>query len=177
VEPDDHAGRVTTMRILVAYASKHGGTAEIADAIAARLRERGLDVDERPVLDATVDRHDAVVLGSAVFVGSWMKEATAFAKANAEALARIPVWAFSSGPTDDPGEHAVSEKQHTEIDALLHPREHRVFGGVLDPATLGFVERRVVKMVKAPIADRRDWDEIRAFGDEIADALAAMPAV
>src|SRR6185503_10360765 len=66
-------GGVTTMKVLVAYASKHGGTAEIAEAIAAQLRERGLDVDERPVAEATLGDHDAVVLGSAVFVGSWMK--------------------------------------------------------------------------------------------------------
>jgi menaquinone-dependent protoporphyrinogen oxidase len=165
------------MKVLVAYASKHGGTAEIADAIAAQLRERGLDVDERPVAEATLGDHDAVVLWSAVFVGSWMKEAVAFAQANRTALEAIPVWAFSSGPTDDSSEHAVSEKQHAQIEALLKPREHQVFGGVLDPATLGFVERRVVKMVKAPIADRRDWDEIRAFADRIGDALVGAEPV
>ncbi len=54
---------------------------------------------------------------------------------------------------------------------MLDPREHRVFFGALDPDELGFAERMIVKAVKAPTGDFRDWDEIGAWADEIADAL------
>jgi menaquinone-dependent protoporphyrinogen oxidase len=164
------------MKVLVAYASKHGSTAEIANALATRLAERGLASEVRTAGEATLEGYDAVVLGSGVYVGTWMKEATSFAKANVPILSTMPVWLFSSGPTGDAHEHGVTEKQLRDLDELAHPRAHRVFGGALDLAKLGFVERRVVRMVKAPVGDFRDWDQIRAFADEIADDLLAATA-
>jgi len=87
------------MRILVAYASKHRSTEGIAHAIADRLTELGAPAEAERVND--VDRLDdtsAVVLGSAVYAGSWRKEAVEFVHRHAEALAQRPVWLFSSGP-------------------------------------------------------------------------------
>jgi menaquinone-dependent protoporphyrinogen oxidase len=161
------------MTVLVASASKHGSTGEIARAIAERLASRGVSADIRTVTAVEgVEGYDAVVLGSAVYAGSWMKDARAFARGFEAGLRARPVWLFSSGPTDESGEHAVSEKQRLELEVSLRPREHVVFGGRLELADLGFVERKVVKMVKAPTGDFRDWEEIRAFADRIADALA-----
>lgn len=165
------------MRILVASASKHGSTEEIGAFIAERLRTRGLDAEAIPLgeVDGLLG-YDAVVLGSAVYVGSWMKDAKAFVKTKRERLATMPVWLFSSGPTDPEGEHAVSDDQLADLEEALHPREHAVFFGVIDLDRLGFVEKRVVKAVKAPLGDFRDWDLIGAFADRIADALAGQPA-
>ena len=165
------------MTVLIAYASKHGSTEEIAREIAMRLAERGVRTDLREV--AVVDRvepYEAVVLGSAVYAGSWMKEARGFVRSSRAALGSRRVWLFSSGPTDDSGEHAVSKKQRVELDVAVRPREHIVFGGRLALDDLGFLEKRVIQMVKAPTGDFRDWDEIRAFADRIADALAPSPA-
>ena len=163
------------MSVLVTYASKHGSTEEIAREIGSRLAERGVACELRSVgAVVAVEPYDAVVLGSGVYVGSWMKEARTFAHGFEDELRSKPVWIFSSGPTDDSGEHAVSDKQRAELGASVRPREHVVFGGKLVPADLGFVERRIVKMVKAPTGDFRDWDEIRAFADRIADALAPL---
>ena len=86
------------MRVMVACASKHGSTEGIASAIAERLLELGHDatavrVSEVPDLSGT----EAVVLGSAVYAGSWMKEAIGFADANAAALSDMPVWLFTAG--------------------------------------------------------------------------------
>jgi menaquinone-dependent protoporphyrinogen oxidase len=161
------------MTVLVTYASKHGGTEGIADALASRLRERGLDVDERPVDEVASDGYDAIVLGSGVYMGSWMKEAIAFTERSRDALANVPLWLFSSGPITPKEGDALSAKHAAELDAL-HPRDHRVFGGVVDLSKLGFVEKRIVRMVRAPEADHRDWDDIRAYADEIADALASI---
>jgi menaquinone-dependent protoporphyrinogen oxidase len=162
------------MRILVASASKHGSTEEIGAFIAERLRARGLDAEAIPLgeVDGLLG-YDAVVLGSAVYVGSWMKDAKAFAKTKRERLAAMPVWLFSSGPTDPESEHAVSDQQLAELEDALSPREHAVFFGVIDLERLGFVEKRVVKAVKAPVGDFRDWEAIGAFADRIADALLA----
>jgi menaquinone-dependent protoporphyrinogen oxidase len=160
--------------VLVAYASKHGATEGIAQAIAARLRERGLQADAQAVDQAgDPGSVDALVLGSAVYVGSWMNEAVAFAERNATALADTPVWIFSSGPLGD--EVQDEEEQPRQLDDLrswLSPIDHQVFFGALDKSALGFGERMMVKAVKAPDGDFRDWDAIAAWADRIADTLA-----
>ncbi len=161
------------MTVLVAYASRHGATEEIARFISDRLRERGTQAEAHPIGEMTdLSRFDAVVLGSAVYAGSWMKEATAFVRTHHEALSQNPIWLFSSGPVDSGAEHGVSEKQLAELEDAVHPRVHRVFAGALDMGKLGFVERKMVKMVKAPEGDLRDWNAIAAFADEITMQLA-----
>lgn len=157
--------------ILVAYASKHGSTAGIARAIADRLNALGGQAEAVPV--GQVDRleePEAVVLGSAVYAGSWMKDALGFAQRHRDELAARPLWLFSSGPLagapKDP-----EPKQLPELEAGLKPRGHRVFAGALDASSLSFAERLVVKAVKAEEGDFRDWDEIAAWADEIAGAL------
>jgi menaquinone-dependent protoporphyrinogen oxidase len=166
------------MRVIVAYASKHGSTGEIADAIAMRLTEAGADAEARPV-DQVSDLGDAgaVVLGSAIYAGSWMKEAVEFVHRLAEPLAERPVWLFSSGPL---GEQVVDDeeqpRQLKEVDGIVGAVEHRVFFGALDRSKLGFAERMIVKAVKAPDGDFRDWDEIQAWADTIASDLTARGA-
>ena len=159
--------------IVVAYASKHGSTEGIAQAIATRLQYRGLDAKAVSVHDVTdLDAAEAVVLGSAVYAGSWMKDAVRFAEHHADRLRAIPVWLFSSGPLGE--EVKDEEEQPRQLDALrasIAPREHRVFFGALDIDTLSFGERMIVKAVHAPAGDFRDWDAINAWADAIADDL------
>jgi menaquinone-dependent protoporphyrinogen oxidase len=163
------------MRVLVTYASKHGSTEGIAQAIGDRLRERGLEVDVAPVgRRGDVGDASAVILGSAVYVGSWIDEAVEFAERNAETLVGMPVWLFSSGPL---GEHVDDDeeqpRQLAELRGLVAPLEHRTFFGALDKAKLGFGERLMVKAVRAPDGDFRDWEAIRGWSDAIADRLLA----
>jgi menaquinone-dependent protoporphyrinogen oxidase len=163
------------MRVLVAYASKHGSTEGIAQAIGDRLREHGLEVDAVPAAEvAGVGDASAVVLGSAVYAGSWIKDAVELAEREADALASRPVWLFSSGPLGEQVEdHEEQPRQLASIRERIHPVEHRVFFGALERSKLGFAERMIVKAVKAPDGDFRDWDEIRAWADAIADRLAS----
>ena len=159
--------------ILVAYASKHGSTEGIAARIAERLVARGREAQARPV-DAIDDlgSPEALVLGSAIYAGSWMKEAVEFAQNHAGALAGVPVWLFSSGPLGtDVQDEEEQPRQLAELREALDPREHRVFFGALDRSKLGFAERMMMKAVKAPEGDFRDWDAIAAWADGIADAL------
>ena len=90
------------MKVLVVAASRHGATAEIAEAIGARLRERGHVVDVGNPAELTSPAgYGAVIIGSAVYAGSWLKDAREFVKRNADALSAARVWLFSSGPLDD----------------------------------------------------------------------------
>jgi menaquinone-dependent protoporphyrinogen oxidase len=161
------------MRVLVAVASKHGSTEEIAQAIAERLRELGHEAEARAVHEVRdIGEVQAVVLGSAVYAGSWMKEAVEFAERNAETFARLPVWLFSSGPLGtEVKDEEEQPRQLAELTEMLKPNDHRVFFGALDKAKLGFGERMIVKAVKAPDGDFRDWDAIKGWADGIDRAL------
>ena len=160
------------MTVLVTYASKHGSTQGIAGAIGERLRERGLDAEVRPVREVKgLERYDTVVPGSAVYLGAWMKEATAFLDRHDDALRGIPLWLFSSGPTaDDPMDLAVSVKTQQRLDAL-GARDHHLFRAALDPKRLNLLERTAIKAAKSPIGDFRDWSDIERWADAIADTV------
>jgi menaquinone-dependent protoporphyrinogen oxidase len=147
------------MSILVAYASKCGATAGIAERIAATLRAAGQESEARQVQDAgDLSDYDAFVIGSALYYGSWMKEATAFVRRNWVFLASRPVWLFSSGPidaetTDEEG-HDLREvavpRQLAEFRETLEPRDHRVFFGRLDRGKLGLLDRLVASLPAFP---------------------------
>ncbi len=172
-----------TDTILVAYASKYGATKEIAERIGAVMAGAGLNVDVKPV-DQVRDPapYSAVVLGSAVYMGQWRKEAAKFLKGHADALATRPVWLFASGPTEEgdpveamegwvipPGLKGTVER--------IAPREVTVFGGSLDMANLNFAERAIIKKVEAPTGDYRDWPSIEAWAAGVADAIRqSVPA-
>lgn len=165
--------------ILVAYASKHGSTAGIARRIAERLIERGHFVDVRSVDDLDrLDDAEAVVLGSAVYAGSWRNEAVAFVERHERELRALPVWLFSSGPLGDHIEDLEAQPRELErIRRAIEPKEHHVFFGALDTGVLSFGERMIVKAVKAPAGDFREWEEIETWADGIDVALHADRAV
>jgi menaquinone-dependent protoporphyrinogen oxidase len=158
------------MRILIVVGSKHGSTREIADALGDELQRAGFDAAVADVRDAVpVVEYDAVVIGSALYMGRWLTEARAFVDRNREALAARPVWLFSSGPL---GQQPASDP--AQLEALLAStgaRDHRVFVGKLERSGLGVGEKLAVKLVKAPEGDFRDWDAIRAWARAIAGAL------
>jgi menaquinone-dependent protoporphyrinogen oxidase len=175
------------MKVLVAYATRHGATAGIAERIAETLGEEGTTADALPVEEVSeLDEYDAVVLGGAAYMFHWLKDASKFAKRHQAALRQRPVWLFSSGPlgteqVDGEG-HDVREaarpKEFQELTELLKPRGEEVFFGAYDPESkpIGFGER-ITRMVPAakdalPAGDFRDWERIEAWARQIAHQLA-----
>ena len=164
-------------KVLVTYATKHGATAEIANKISDVLRQSGLQTEVIPVKEVkNLAAYNAVILGSAVYIGAWRKEAVQFLKANGQALAERAVWVFSSGPTGkgDPVELLKGWKyppaQQPLVDGI-HPRGVTVFHGNLDIKKLNAIEKWLIKNVKAEAGDFRDWNAITAWATSIADAL------
>jgi len=177
------------MSILVAYASKHGATKELAERISENLRGAGLQADARAVGDVgDLGAYEGFVVGSAAYMGHWMKDAVAFVRGQQHLLAQRPVWLFSSGPLGDEATNAKGEdlraaaepKELPEFQEAIHPREHRVFFGALDPGRLSFTERSLRKLPAArailPEGDFRDWDEIQLWAQGIANQMAQMDA-
>lgn len=163
------------MSILVVYASKHGSTQGIAERIAQTLRRLGKDVETRPVSAVTdVEAYEAVVIGSAVYFGSWLKEATELVRQHRAVLAGQPVWLFSSGPV---GTVVLPDPQEiVEFQAAIGPRGYRNFAGALDRGKLSLGERMLAKAMKAPYGDFRNWDAIEDWAAGIARELASSGA-
>jgi len=163
------------MRILVTAASRHGATAEVATAIGHALADAGLEVEVRPLhgLDG-VAGYNAVLLGSGVYMGRWLPEATDFVRRHAVELGARPVWLFSSGPIGSPVPKPDGDPVGiVELAASIRARGHRTFAGRLDRDRLGIGEKLMVSAVRAPDGDFRDWEAIRAWAGEIADELVA----
>jgi menaquinone-dependent protoporphyrinogen oxidase len=164
-------------RVLVAYATKYGATAGIAEMIGQVLREARLAVDVMPAGQAgDPAAYQAVVLGSAVYIGKWRKEAANYLKAHEKALAQRPVWLFNSGPLGegDAAEQAGDmgfPKGLRPIADRIKVRDIAVFFGAVDLEKLNPLEGWMFKNVKSPIGDFRNWDAIAAWASGIAAAL------
>lgn len=160
------------MKVLVCAATRYGATGEIADAVADVLAERGLEVTVIPPEQAgAIEQFDAVVLGSAVYMGQWMKPARELVDRSAAALAARPVWLFSSGPVGEPAKPAENPVDVSKILQSTKARDHRVFTGRLVKKHLSFPDRAMASAIRAAEGDFRNWAEIRAWAAGIASAL------
>jgi menaquinone-dependent protoporphyrinogen oxidase len=156
--------------VLVTYASKHGSTQEVAERIAYSLNQLGVPADVQPMTQVdAIDGYDGVVMGSSVYIGRWMKAASEFVERVRPALAARRVWLFSSGPLGD--QAGTDPPEIAKLAASLNFVEHRLFSGALRKERLSLVERAVVKAVKAPYGDFRDWTEIDAWAAAIVREL------
>lgn len=170
-------------QILVAYGTKYGSTAEIADAIATALREDGFEVELRRAREVRgVDGYAAVVLGSAVYMGRWRGEALRVLKRRRAALAERPVWLFSSGPVGDPAKDDDPKAERwlrpPKVQALarqIGARDHAVFGGSVTEEG-GPLRRKIAKDTPDEWRDRRDWDEVRAWAHEVGEVVRQVVA-
>jgi len=159
--------------VLVAAASRHGATQEIAESIGRTLTSTGVQAEVRKIDEVDdLARYEAFVIGSAVYMGSWLESARDFVEKHGDELAERPTWLFSSGPIGEPprpeAEHAV---QVDELRGKTNARDHSLFAGKLDKGRLGFGERALVLAFRAAEGDFRDWAEIEAWTREIAEAL------
>ncbi|QUQ64078.1 flavodoxin domain-containing protein [Kutzneria sp. CA-103260] len=164
--------------VLVAYASAHGSTEEIASRIAVRLAAGDADVDlSRTTELRDVGRYDAVVLGSAIHDQQWLPEAVAFTTRFRLDLSSKSLWAFSVGLPDTlPGPlRPFAMREEAKIRALavesLHPRGHRLFSGVVRTEHFPPLSRVLFRAVGGRFGDFRDWEEIDRWTDDIAAAL------
>ncbi len=165
--------------VLVAVAGRHGATAGIAEEIAGVLRAElpGAEIEVRDAADpGDLGRFDAVLVGSAIYMGRWLPAARHLVEGHRAQLAAVPLWMFSSGPLGDPPRPLDDLADVTELGAVVGARGHHVFGGRLDPADLRWTERLAVRAVHAPTGDYRDHDAIRAWALEVAADLGRATA-
>lgn len=185
--PDTGQGDGTaTGKVLVAYATAHGSTREVAERIAGRLRAAGLTVDVEDVdTQSTVSPYDAVVLGSAVQGAAWLPQAVQFAHRHRRELSSRPVWLFSVGlhpaAARQSGVFArlISRARPADVPGLqlsLDPVQHQAFAGAIRPAATSGAERGLLRLLGGRLGDFRQWSVIEGWADDIARALTGAPA-
>lgn len=169
------------MRILIAFATRHGATAEIAEAIAEELTLLGHRAEVKEVAGiGDLATYDAVLLGSAVYFGQWRKEALAFARAHAAELRARPLWLFDSGPLNRTSEEGVNEPVAAadELVRDLGARGRTTFGGRLREKDSGFFVRQLMRSDRAgSFGDFRNFDRIRAWARKVGTELRFLEPV
>lgn len=167
-------------KILVAYASKYGATEEIAECIGLALSQAGHQVSILPVDEVTnVSTYDVFVIGSAVYVGQWRRQAVKFLRKYKHELASKQVWLFSSGPTGNgnPVDIMKGWKYPPTLQFLIKaikPQDIALFHGQLNTEKLNLIERFLVKRIKAPTGDFRDWTTIEHWATNIANNVKSV---
>ena len=160
------------MRVLVAVASRHGGTREMGDVVAGALRDAGLDVDEvEPDEVEQVSGYDAVVLGSAVYVGRLALGLRDLVDRQAGQLRDVPTWLFWSGPVGEQATPPAAPDDVAEVAKTLDVRGVQMFPGRLERAELNISERALVALVRAKPGDYRDLEVVAEWAGTIAAEL------
>ncbi len=161
-------------KVLVAYASKAGATAEIAEAIGQELSAHGHDVDITDVAQVHwLDPYDAVVLGSAIYLRRWRPAAARFLRDHVAELRQRQVWLFHSGPVGpDQNQDQAMPPNVTRLAHAIGATPAVTFGGRLQPSTAhGFLARRLAAGSLA--GDCRDWPKIHEWAADVSAAIAA----
>jgi menaquinone-dependent protoporphyrinogen oxidase len=168
----------TTMsaEVLVGYATRSGSTQEVAKAVAATLRDSGLEVDLQPMRNVrTLAGYRMLVLGAPLYMFRWHKDALAFLSKHREALEELSVAVFALGPFHNEekewqGVRSQLEKELAKF-PWFSPVTRKVFGGKFDPTKLRFPMNLIPAMKRMPSSDIRDWDAIRAWASDLAAKL------
>lgn len=170
------------MKALIAYASAHGSTAEVAQFIGQVLEERGFDVTVASVdTIQKVDGYDAVIAGSAIHAGMWLTPMSRFLDRFKRELASRPLYMFITCIRvlePDGCEHALQYYVHQETLQQLGVREVGVFAGKLRLDAIDMRERWTLSLrydggvIPGEFNDDfRDWDAIRDWAIKVGERL------
>jgi menaquinone-dependent protoporphyrinogen oxidase len=163
--------------ILVGYATRSGSTKEVAESVAAALRESGIEVDLQPMRNVrTLAGYRMLTLGAPLYMFHWHKDALAFLSRHRKAVTQLPVAVFALGPFHDEEKEwrSVREQFDKELSKVpwFAPVVREVFGGKFDPATLRFPMNLIPALKKMPASDIRNWDAVRAWAKGLAEKLS-----
>lgn len=165
-----------SISVLVGYATKYGSTQEVAEAIASTLREVGLTVVVRPLRDVkSLDGFDAIVIGAALYMHHWHKDAQRFLSRFRKELSARPVAVFALGPVRDPHNEDEWQDSRDQLQGALAeapwltPIAVQLFGGRFDAQLLSFPMNRFA--AGEPATDIRDWEAINGWADSLVALL------
>ena len=171
--------------VLIAYATWSGSTAEVAEAMADPMREKGIMAEVLPMKSVvSIPARKALVLGMPLHAGKFPKDFHRFAERFKREIGNTRPWIFVLGPTENDPRHFDAAEAHARKELARHPwirpADLRIMGGRFDPnhLKLPFPLNLAMKlpanpMRKLPASDIRDWELIRLWALAIADRLNA----
>lgn len=170
------------MKILVAYATKHGSTAEVAEFIGQVFREHDLDTTVMAAEKVqSVSDYDAFVVGSPVYASLWLTEISQFLERFETELSKKPVYYWMNCIRvlePDGREHALAEYIYKPLMNKIGVRDIAVFGGKLSLDEIDWNERWTLSARYEGDAlpgsrndDYRDWEAIREWAKHIREQL------
>jgi menaquinone-dependent protoporphyrinogen oxidase len=158
-------------RILVAYVSPKGSTAEIAQAIGKELQSAGYGVEVVEMKTvSSLKEYTAVVIGAPLYMGKVSGDVKKFIGKHLDVLEKLPVAAFSVGMSPVDKNPASIEKAMAIFHHALAPLEpvaETIFAGKVDPEKLSFMQKWMIGKAKAPVGDFRDWEAIANWAREL----------
>jgi menaquinone-dependent protoporphyrinogen oxidase len=171
-------------RVLIAYASVCGSTAEIAEETGRVLAEAGAEVYVSDVSDVTsLEGYTAVVLGTAIRMGQPVKSMRVFLRRHGCDVAALPTAVFSVGSTAKertPSAICEAARAVAPVVSVVHPVSIALFAGKVDAERLTLPWRALVEYSDAGRlceGDWRDWNAITSWARELrVHLLSSLPA-
>lgn len=171
------------MKVLVAYATTHGSTGEIAEFIGGVLKERDLEVTVARVNQIqSVEGYDAFVVGSPIYGGMWLTEMSQFLEKFSDELTSKPVyfWIVCIRVLEEDGyEAAKQEYVHKPTMEKIGVKDLGIFAGKLELESIDWNERWTLsaryegkELPGTHNDDYRDWNAIRAWTTNVRDRLS-----
>ena len=167
--------------ILVTYSTIYGSTQEVAERVAATLRDGGLAVDLQPVRKVrSLDAYRAIVLGAPLYMFHWHKDALGFLSRHRKAIAEKPIAIFALGPLNNVEKEFVDARAMLDKELApfpwLSPVVIEIFGGKLEPAKFRFPHNLIPVMRSMPASDIRHWTKIKDWASSLVPKLVAPAA-
>jgi menaquinone-dependent protoporphyrinogen oxidase len=164
--------------VLIGYATRYGSTREVAEAMAAVLRESGCDVKLEQLKNVhSLEGYGAVILGAPLYIGALPTDAKRFLTEQQAALTQRSLAVFALGPLsrDENEMRGAREQLDKELAKYpaVKPLDVALFSGVFDPKKLRFPDNLLTVLPASPLhgrpaSDERDWTAIRAWAGGLA---------
>ncbi|KAK4454687.1 Flavodoxin domain-containing protein [Podospora aff. communis PSN243] len=171
------------MTILITYCTAHNTTALLAKRIAQRLSPTH-PVEVLPITSipttckAGITPYSAVILGSAIHMGTWLSPAKKFLAQHRAELGGMPVWAFSVGvPTSEEMAREEERKMEGEIKKVVPGlRGHRLFKGRIEKEDLPWVVRTWFRWFpgESKFGDFVEWEEVEKWADGVGEEMKGV---
>lgn len=176
------------MNVLIAYATAHGSTAEVAHAIGRVLLENDMQVAVKDIRTVNeLEKYDAFIFGSAIHSGAWIPDLTLFIKNNLHLIGTKPVYFFITciRVMEHNGfEHVMENYMMPDVMSKLNVQDKTAFAGKLVLEETDWNERwSLAARYDGAVwpsnmnGDFRDWERIRAWGTTVAENLRLVTSV
>src|SRR5699024_2380932 len=125
----------------------YGSTRELGDVVGSVLGGHGHEVHTADVAEVEHLDYDAVIVGTAIYIGRPLTAARKFTARLEQEAPRLPVWVFASGLKNVTRNPLAPPFTQPAARPYLGSR-YPIFRGKVDPDQLGDAERALIAMTR-----------------------------